>query len=195
MSRFARSAWKRLFLRSVGYADRHTDLEQLYRLRDPWDMDSAKEQFRFEKTNAFVESHLGRTGSVLEIGCGEGHQSAYLARICDRLIGIDVSERAVARAASRCPNAVFFSGDMYSANQVDSYAPFDLVTACEVLYYMKDVQSAMNRMFSIGNAVLVSYYDKQAASLDPVLDEYPEAERGSFEWEGTVWHLRLWTAK
>lgn len=192
MSRFAKSIWKRVFLRGVGYADRHTDLERLYRVRDPWQMESPREQFRFEQTNKFIAEHLGHPESLLEIGCGEGHQSVYLERVCDRLLGVDVSDRAVTRAAERCPRSQFIAGDLYSTAQLDQRAPFDLVTACEVLYYMKDVRSAMDRMFSLGHAVLVSYYDGQAERLEPLLETYPNAQQETVECEGISWSFWIW---
>ena len=59
---------------------------------------------------------LARLGGVtnreiLEIGCGEGHQSGRLLEICDSLYGIDVSHRAITRAQARCSGAKFGVGD------------------------------------------------------------------------------------
>jgi len=62
---------------------------------------------------------FGRVSSLLEIGCGEGHQSAQLQLVCDRLTGLDVSGRAVKRARGRCPGGEFLVGDVFS-QEVDA---------------------------------------------------------------------------
>lgn len=95
MKEYMRSPWKRLMHRDLRYRDRHRRLDELYRLSDPWEMDSDRERFRFQETNRLIESAFGRPATILEIGCGEGHQSEYLARICDWLTAIDVSARAI----------------------------------------------------------------------------------------------------
>src|SRR3954449_9762847 len=96
-----RRLWSRLILRRVHFADRHELLDSLYRMHDPWGMTHPRERFRFEETNRLISSAYGSPHSILEIGCGEGHQSEYLARICKQLVGLDVSARAVARAKAR----------------------------------------------------------------------------------------------
>ncbi len=40
---------------------------------------------------------------VLDVGCGNGTQSRYLARHFDRVIGVDLSHAAVARARADNP--------------------------------------------------------------------------------------------
>src|SRR5580700_10350985 len=100
-------------------------------------MRSAREQARFEWTNQVIGDHLAPLGTILEVGCGEGHQSQYLARQSGELYGIDVSARAVDRARQRCPAGNFAVGDPFTLGSAmpDRY---DLVAACEVLYYVKD---------------------------------------------------------
>src|SRR5689334_14267290 len=106
--------WKRYFLRDVRYRNDFGKLESLYLLEDPWQMDSPGEQFRFEQTNELIARQFGRVGSILEIGCGEAHQSLWLAQTCGQLTGVDVSARAIARAQRRCPAATFLVGDIFS---------------------------------------------------------------------------------
>jgi len=193
MRDFTRAIWKRLTLRKLGFGDRHGALDRLYRISDPWDMGSSKEQFRFAETNALIERELGRVGSILEVGCGEGHQSVHLARVAERLVGIDVSRRAVERARARCPGQTFEVGDVYGVAASAAEGAFDLVVACEVLYYMKDVAAALAAMRRLGRSVLVTYYQGQeAAALRPILDAIPDGVDSRFAFESTVWHARLW---
>ena len=84
-----RGFWVRWALRGVHYADRAGKLNLLYRVEDPWQMQSAREQARFGWTNQIIEANLAPVGTILEIGCGEGHQSQYLARACGQLYGIE----------------------------------------------------------------------------------------------------------
>ena len=53
-------------------------------------------------------------------------------QVCDRVTGIDVSERAVARARARMPGAEFLVGDVASLSATPRR--FELVVACEVNY-------------------------------------------------------------
>jgi SAM-dependent methyltransferase len=192
MRELIRAIWKRLMLRRLDFNDPHRALNRLYGISDPWEMTSKKEQFRFAETNAFIQRKLGRVGSILEVGCGEGHQSEYLERVAERLVGIDVSSRAVERARTRCPAQTFKVGDVHSVAASERDGAFDLVVACEVLYYMRDVRAALEAMRRLGRSVLVTYYQGQAEALRPVLDEIPGGVDVQFAFESTVWHARLW---
>ena len=141
----SRRFWKRYTLSGTHYSDNHKKLNMLYAMSDPWHMDSPVEQYRFAVTNELILKEFGQVGSILEIGCGEGHQSTHLKQVCDHLTGIDVSARAIKRARKRCPRCEFLIGDVFS-QEVVVFAPFDLVFACEVLYYVSNVASTLQRM-------------------------------------------------
>ncbi len=66
-------------------------------------MDAEAQRFRFAETNRIIGEQFGHVGSILEVGCGEGHQSQALLEVCDELVGIDVSARAVERHAVAAP--------------------------------------------------------------------------------------------
>jgi SAM-dependent methyltransferase len=192
-----RDYWKRVALRQVHYADRADKLDMLYWVEDPWHMESAKEQARFEWTNRLISAHLSPVGSVLEIGCGEGHQSQHLSQICDQLYGIDVSARAVNRARNRCPAGQFAVGDPFTFDLPQMPSPVGLVAACEVLYYIKDVPRFLTRISELGRTCLVTYYQGQAEALDPHFAALPDKRREQFrcddtEWNAVWWHSRSW---
>jgi SAM-dependent methyltransferase len=187
-----RDYWMRLALRRVHYADRADKLDLLYAVEDPWRMGSAREQARFAWTNRLIETEFGRPSTILEIGCGEGHQSQYLARICDRLYGVDVSARAVRRAARRCPSGKFAAGDPFAFCLPGMPAPVDLVVACEVIYYVKDVPAFLARLSALGRACLVTYYQGQASMLEPYFATLPDCRRERFQFDGAEWNAAWW---
>ncbi|HWB49565.1 MAG TPA: class I SAM-dependent methyltransferase [Stellaceae bacterium] len=190
-----RDYWIRLALRRVHYADRSDKLNRLYCVEDPWRMGSAREQARFAWTNRLIAEHLPPLETILEIGCGEGHQSQYLAHACRQLYGIDVSRRAVRRAERRCPAGKFAVGDPQSAPLAHMPAEVDLVTACEVIYYAKDVPAFLDRLSRLGRACLVTYYGGQAPALEPyfAVVDHCRQDRfrfGEVEWNAVWWHNR-----
>src|SRR5690606_10333778 len=107
-----RRLWMKYALRGVGGNDNNARLDLAYRMPDPWNMESALEQARFEATNQVIETAFDRVGSLLEIGCGEGHQTEYFARLSDEQYGIDVSPQAIKRARIRLPQAHFAAADL-----------------------------------------------------------------------------------
>jgi hypothetical protein len=48
---------------TVNYADRHARLDLLYRVEDPWQLDCARERFRFDATNVIILPGFGRVGA------------------------------------------------------------------------------------------------------------------------------------
>jgi len=183
--------WRRLALRGTHYADLPRRLDRLYLVEDPWALDTPKEEARFAWTNRIIAAQLAPLGRILEIGCGEGHQSRHLATLCERLYGIDVSRRAVRRARRRCPTARFVAGDPFGLAP-ELPAPFDLVVACEVLYYVKDVPRFLAQMTALGRACLVTYYGGQAPALDPYFTGFAGCGRESFRCDGTEWQAVWW---
>lgn len=186
-----KNMWRQIVLRNVRYADNYAKLNTFYMLNDPWHMDTPIQKYRFIETNRLIARNFGRVGSILEIGCGEGHQSLYLREVCDRLIGLDVSDRAIKRVRRRCPGGEFLVGDIFS-DEVLAHAPFDLVVACEVLYYMKDVNVAIERMRALGRHTFVTYYNGQIERLDPYVLSRPEVASEILESEHGRWRVAWW---
>lgn len=184
--------WMRLALRGLRYSSDYAKLDAIYRMEDPWHMASPSEEYRFAETNRLILEKFGRVGLLLEIGCGEGHQSLQLQQACcNRLIGLDVSGRAVERARRRCPGSEFLVGDIFS-QKVRAKAPFDLVVACEVLYYMSDVPAALRCMRELGRNGLVTYFDREMKTLDPRVLSLPGAASEIFEFENVRWRAAWW---
>jgi trans-aconitate methyltransferase len=77
----------------------------------------------------------GPLGPVLEVGCAEGHFTEKLTGRSSRVLAIDISTVALARARKRAPQAVFIEADLMSW-EPGSEAPFDAVIVADVLYYL-----------------------------------------------------------
>ncbi len=191
-----RRKWRKLHLRGIAGADAHRRLDLLYKIRDPWNMESDRERFRFTETGRILHQSLiapaSRAHTILEIGCGEGHQSEYLAAYCERLTGIDVSATAVTRARQRLPGAEFVAGELFAQPWVGQVDRFDVVTAFEVLYYVKDIPRTLEAMSRLGRSCIVTYYTPLAEAVEPSLDAMPIAGRDSFRFEDTVWRAAWW---
>jgi len=117
--------------------------ERLYeQADDPWDFDASPYERR--KYLHTLDS-LGRERftSALEIGCSIGVLTAQLAERSGRVVGIDVSDRALALARARLrnrPNVRLERGEF--PEQVPP-GPWDLVVCSEVLYYLDEAPFAL----------------------------------------------------
>lgn len=184
--------WQRVALRRARLANyNYEKLDTFYLMKDPWRMATPIQQYRFEETNRFISHNFGRVKNLLEIGCGEGHQTIYLQNVCEHLTGLDVSRRAVSRAQKRCPEGKFLVSDIFS-RIIDELAPFDLVVACEVLYYMSDIHAILNRMEQLSNNRLVTYYSGAMQQLDPQLIHLPGAVIETFKFKSSEWRAVCW---
>ncbi|MEG3088793.1 SAM-dependent methyltransferase [Sphingomonas sp. PB4P5] len=109
--------------------------EALYREQgDPWSFEtSAYERAKYDHTLASLPAP--RFDTVLEVGCANGVLTERLAPRCGRLLGVDVSETALAAARRRCaalPQVTL------ERRHLPAEAPpgcFDLVLLSEVIYY------------------------------------------------------------
>lgn len=192
MMRFAARLWSRFMLRGIQFSGKYGKLDHLYLAADPWDLRSERERIRFDETNAMITAQLGHCGSLLEIGCGEGVQSLHLKRICDHLTGVDVSARAIARAAERLPEARFLVGEGERAVALFGGQRFDLVTLCEVLYYSTDPAAVLEAAQALGDAVFVSAYDLRFEQLAHLFEGPGWMALDDIVAEGTRWRCVLW---
>jgi SAM-dependent methyltransferase len=184
-----RDLWMRLVLGLARRQNRPADLNSLYVVENPWKMDSEREVFRFEQTNKFILDEIGEVGTLLEIGCGEGHQSEYLRRISHQLVGIDVSERAVARARRRCPDCTFLVGGISSAARL-AQGSHDLIVAFEVLYYLDDVAVALDEIRGLGSHLVASCYHDQYQKVAPaIVAAFPQTRQSKIAFGETIWHF------
>jgi SAM-dependent methyltransferase len=158
--------WRRWNLRRA-YAGDVAAMNRLYLLGDPWGLDAPDEHFRFRETVRVIQERLGNHFErILEIGCGEGLQTEYFAPLTSSIVGLDASKNAIKRARARnIANASFEVGDLANWT-VQPGDTFDLVTACEVLYYFDQLEPAYEKLGRIGRSCLVTYHQGAFDRLD-----------------------------
>ncbi|SDN32103.1 trans-aconitate 2-methyltransferase [Afipia sp. GAS231] len=101
-----------------------------YATPDPWHISQAR--FR-DKVLRRRLKRLIRGKSVLELGCGEGHLTDAVFDKARSVVGIDISDVAIARAKSlNLPNARFECADFLQK----SFEGYDVITAIECVYYL-----------------------------------------------------------
>lgn len=102
---------------------------------DPWGFaESAYEREKYAATLAALPD--GRYAHALEVGCSIGVLTRDLAERCDRLVAIDISDAALARAKARCADLVHVRFERATAPAQWPDGRFDLLVLSEVVYYL-----------------------------------------------------------
>ena len=139
-----------------------TYFEQIYtNAEDPWSFATSEyEAEKYARSLSMLGEHYA---NAFEIGCSIGVFTHELARRCDALTGIDISELALARARVRCAdlaNVRLLHGAFPHDGPAET---FDLITCCEVGYYWSDADLALakDRIFAAlepgGDLLLVHF--------------------------------------
>jgi 2-polyprenyl-3-methyl-5-hydroxy-6-metoxy-1,4-benzoquinol methylase len=100
---------------------------------------------------------LKPSGSVLDIGCGEGLLARWLAGACPRYVGIDLSAEAIALA--RAKSLSFAEFEVADAADYRPTSQFDVVVFNECLYYFdrpSELASRLAGALAPGGVVIVS---------------------------------------
>lgn len=109
--------------------------EKLYAEKgDPWNFETSPyERAKYDHTLDRLPE--GPIGTLLEVGCANGILTERLADRCDRLLGLDVSDTALAAARERLAGRtnVRLERMRFPAEVPDG--SFDLVLLSEVAYY------------------------------------------------------------
>jgi SAM-dependent methyltransferase len=188
-----RRLWSRFWLRGAHFrGGAYRRLDALYVAEDPWALSAPAEQERFERTNAIIASVAPDCRSLLELGSGEGYQTVHLVKVADRVTSLDVSRRAIRRAKRRAPAARFLKGRAEDLPALFKGERFDLVTACEMLYYAADPARILAAAQSLAPAVLATNYARFEPELAPQFagrgwERLPDMEVGSLRWRCDLW--------
>lgn len=96
----------------------HNDLRGTYnRIAKDWARDHADDSWWKKGADAFI-ARLTQEDAVLDVGCGAGMKSAYLAAHGLRVTGIDFSEEMITLARAAVPDSAFFVMDMRDLSQL-----------------------------------------------------------------------------
>jgi SAM-dependent methyltransferase len=151
---------------------------------DPWNL--ATEDYRFAETNRLITVQFGRVGRLLEIGAGEGHQTRWLTRVADHVTGVDLSTAALERARVKAP------ARLPELELPEDIAPFDLVIACEVLYFADDIGQAVTRMRQLAPRGLISGLEAKWRRFGPAVANLPALRMERIVEADTVWLVAMW---
>ena len=88
--------------------------------------------------------------SFLDVGCGVGAISLYLASQGKEVVGIDVSSRAI-DIANQAKEANKFSNVRFVLNSAEKFVPgrkFEVILLIEVIEHIKDDEGLLEKIFS-----------------------------------------------
>lgn len=98
--------------------------------------------------------HINMTGSLLDIGCGEGNWISYLyINTTLNLTGIDISEQKINLAKNNCPMAKFISADATTLPFTKN--SFDQVSMLETIEHIEDWKSTVESALKISSKKLI----------------------------------------
>lgn len=124
--------------------------DRMYAVQDPFRYSALE----FEQRRIALMTRLlagRRYGRAVEFGCAAGHVTLALAPICDRLLAIDLSARAVAQAKERVKGFAHVSvarGNLRTWRASDTQAKFDLIVLSELLYYLGERNDLLKALAS-----------------------------------------------
>jgi len=155
--------------------------ENLYeQSSDPWDFETSPyERCKYECTLDVLQDRQRGYRNALEVGCSIGIFTAMLAPLCDKLLAVDVSEKAVAAACKRLAGFPHVRVERRRLPEETPEKPFDLVVTSEVLYYWpKEVMLAALRRFeevlAPGGVLLAVHWRKETKTYPLQGDEVHE---------------------
>jgi SAM-dependent methyltransferase len=145
---------------------------------DPWGFETSPyERRKYGRTLDVLARRRYRR--ALEVGSSIGVFTAMLAPLCDELLAVDVSEKAVAAARERLKSFPYVHVERLTLPEETPEGTFDLVVASEVLYYLpKDDMLAALRLFeevlAPGGAVVAVHWRKETRTYPLQGDEVHE---------------------
>ncbi|RBL88005.1 class I SAM-dependent methyltransferase [Chitinophaga flava] len=108
-----------------------------------YEYDRIADRKRLDFISAAVAERAGDKASVLDVGCGNGVISRHLGQLGFNVLGIDVSEQAIARAKelNTSPRVSF---EVLSAEQLVAQGnTFDVIVCSEVLEHLHQPSSLL----------------------------------------------------
>ncbi|WP_395395925.1 SAM-dependent methyltransferase (plasmid) [Novosphingobium sp. BL-8A] len=148
---------------------------------DPWDLaSSAYEAAKFAHTHDVLADR--RYARALEIGCAHGVLTGYLAPLCDSLLAVDISAKALAQARARLGDQPGVRlARMAFPQEAPEAKDFDLVVLSEVTYYwdLADLDRAgkwLRDHVVRGGRIILVHYTAQT--------DYPQSGDAAVE---TLW--------
>jgi SAM-dependent methyltransferase len=136
-----------------------------------------------------IEAHLGRSaGPVLDLGCGPGHLSAFLAATGSAVTGIDQVPEFLAHARRSHPEVPFERGSLAELARPDGsvagvLAWFSLIHLDPG--ELDGVLAEVRRVLAPGGALVVGFFD------GPVCEPFPHRVVRAYRWPADELARRL----
>ncbi len=153
--------------------------EDLYaRSRDPWSFETSEyERRKYARTLSVLGNRRFRR--ALEVGSSIGVFTAMLASLCDELLAVDTSERAVGEARKRLAGFEHVRVERRTLPEETPEGHFDLVVASEVLYYlprdtMLETLKLLEDVLAPGGLLLAVHWRKETETYPLQGDEVHE---------------------
>ena len=153
--------------------------EELYAgSRDPWEFEtSGYERRKYARTLEALDGRRFR--HALEVGSSIGVFTAMLAPLCDELLAVDTSERAVTEAKKRLSEFKHVHVERRTLPEEMPEGPFDLIVASEVLYYlprstMLEMLQRLEDTLAPGGLLLAVHWRKETKTYPLQGDEVHE---------------------
>lgn len=114
-----------------------------------------------------------RLATALDVGCGIGYFSRYLADLGFRVLGVDARQANVQEAAERCPDVEFRVGDVEDT-EIRQIGPCDLVVCFGLLYHLENPFLAVRNLAAITSQLLIieSVVVPHRQPLATLIDEF-----------------------
>jgi SAM-dependent methyltransferase len=134
------------------------DFEGLYRAEAEgrWDAWNQSDPRNLDSRIAALLLDQVTFASVLDLGCGTGSFTATLKRRDTRVMGLDVSETAIATARARFPDVEWAVGA--AADYLEQTEPVDLIVIRQLLSYLESWRRVLARCAELCRYSLVSLY-------------------------------------
>jgi SAM-dependent methyltransferase len=109
--------------------------EEMYqRVENPWGQDNPEFFALSKSTNAAIlNMRKYKIRSVVEVGSGLGYYSNFISQAGIDVMGMELSETAVAKARAKFPEIKF---TVDTVNNIKNYTAFDAVLFAEVTWYI-----------------------------------------------------------
>ncbi|WP_369137359.1 class I SAM-dependent DNA methyltransferase [Modestobacter versicolor] len=126
-----------------------------------------------------IDAHLGRlTGPVLDLGCGPGHLSGFLAGAGADVTGIDLVPEFVAHARRSHPDVPFEVGSLTELDRADGSVAGVLAWFSLIHLHpdrLDDVLAGLRRVLAPGGALVLGFFD--GPTCEPFAHRVVEAHR------------------
>lgn len=116
-----------------------------------------------------------RRGKIIDIGCGTGDNTALLVSGADRVVGIDIDQASIIKAAERYPGVDFYPVDASRTEFADGY--FDTAFMVMSLHEAACIGDVIKEACRIAGEVVIIDYSRIQYGCRKKLVEFIEKEK------------------